>query len=178
MPSGAITTWTNCELEYLIKNAHLGMKQLAINLQKPENTVKDKAYILRISLKKGGKGSGRNLLPGAKRRPKPMPKKLHLVLDPFDPLLLHMYPNALGGGEVKRQKNLWSRRRQIILKLHDHACYYCGDPANTIDHIKPRHLGGTDHINNLVAACQDCNFGWTQQITWQSKYAQKRMQGV
>lgn len=175
MPSGRIITWTKSELDYLIENAHLGVATLSVNLGKPVNTVRDRAYILRISLKKGGKGSGRNLKPNSKRRRDVVskPKKAHLVLNPFGPELLQSYPNAL---KIKRK--LWFRRRAIILKMHDYACYYCGDPANTVDHIKPRHLGGTDHINNLVAACADCNYGWTQQIPWRDKYLKKRLQGV
>jgi len=173
MPSGKVINWSKSELDYLIQNAHLGAYELSVNLGKPLNTVRDRAYILRISLKKGGKGSGRNLLPGAKRRVIPKPRKAHLVLDPFCQELLELYPNA-----IYKSRILWRRRRSIILKLHDNACYYCGDPADTVDHIKPRHLGGTDHRDNLVAACADCNYGWTQQIPWRDKYLKKRLQGA
>ena len=173
MPQGRKIQWTENEIDYLIKNAALGAQQLSINLAKPLNTVRDRAYILRISLKQNGGGSGRNLAPGAKRRRNPSPKKPHLVLDPFGDVLITLYPNA-----IHKQRRLWRRRRSIILKIHDFACFYCGDPANTVDHIKPRHLGGTDHLYNLVAACSDCNFGWIQQIPWRNKYTAKRMQGV
>jgi hypothetical protein len=36
-------------------------------------------------------------------------------------------------------------------------CAYCGDVANSIDHIEPRVAGGTDDYGNLTAACQSCN---------------------
>lgn len=37
------------------------------------------------------------------------------------------------------------------------VCTYCGGPAGTIDHIRPRQFGGTDDPDNLTDACQSCN---------------------
>jgi hypothetical protein len=36
-------------------------------------------------------------------------------------------------------------------------CVYCGDFADTIDHIVPRSHGGEDHWMNLAPACYACN---------------------
>jgi 5-methylcytosine-specific restriction endonuclease McrA len=40
-------------------------------------------------------------------------------------------------------------------------CHYCGNPVPyhriTFDHIVRRRHGGTNHISNLVLACQPCN---------------------
>ena len=36
-------------------------------------------------------------------------------------------------------------------------CTYCGAPANTIDHIKPRSRGGSEDRKNLTPACKSCN---------------------
>jgi len=36
-------------------------------------------------------------------------------------------------------------------------CVYCGEPATTLDHVRPRHAGGADHRTNLVSACLSCN---------------------
>ena len=54
----------------------------------------------------------------------------------------------------------WRKRRAIILKMHDYCCVYCGNEANTVDHIIPITKGGTDHPENLVAACGKCNYAF------------------
>ena len=40
-----------------------------------------------------------------------------------------------------------------------YKCTYCGatDKKLTIDHVKPKHLGGKTSFENCVAACFDCN---------------------
>jgi 5-methylcytosine-specific restriction endonuclease McrA len=40
-----------------------------------------------------------------------------------------------------------------------HTCQYCGKVASdlTLDHILPRHRGGSHTWDNLVAACKSCN---------------------
>jgi hypothetical protein len=35
-------------------------------------------------------------------------------------------------------------------------CYWCGDPATTVDHLRPVAHGGR-HRGNLVACCAPCN---------------------
>lgn len=37
------------------------------------------------------------------------------------------------------------------------ACVYCGEPADTTDHIKPRSKDGTGNWNNQAPACRICN---------------------
>ena len=37
-------------------------------------------------------------------------------------------------------------------------CVYCGSAAETVDHIQPLKLGGTDHACNLAPSCGSCNF--------------------
>jgi 5-methylcytosine-specific restriction endonuclease McrA len=47
-----------------------------------------------------------------------------------------------------------------------HACVYCGKDilasldsfaASHLDHLKPKHAGGTDELINSVTACSVCN---------------------
>ena len=36
-------------------------------------------------------------------------------------------------------------------------CAYCGERANTVDHVHPRSKGGKHEWTNVVAACRTCN---------------------
>ena len=74
----------------------------------------------------------------------------------FHPVILGIYPVAK---YTHGSSNRWRKRRAIILKMHDYCCVYCGDDANTVDHVIPTSRGGTDDPMNLVAACNSCNFG-------------------
>jgi hypothetical protein len=51
--------------------------------------------------------------------------------------------------------------RYEILRRDEHACRYCGAKAPhvelEVDHVIPRHHGGSDDRWNLTAACVDCN---------------------
>lgn len=49
----------------------------------------------------------------------------------------------------------WSRAG--VLHRDNHICAYCGNYANTIDHIFPQALGGKNTYENTVAACNNCN---------------------
>lgn len=53
---------------------------------------------------------------------------------------------------------LWRQIRERVLTRDMHTCYYCGQEANTVDHVIPRRLGGDDSLDNLVAACKRCNY--------------------
>ena len=44
-----------------------------------------------------------------------------------------------------------------MLDRDGHRCGYCGGPATTIDHVRPRSRGGKNHWLNTVAACGGCN---------------------
>lgn len=44
-----------------------------------------------------------------------------------------------------------------ILMRDNRTCVYCGEYANTVDHVIPKSKGGEDSWENLVAACRDCN---------------------
>lgn len=54
----------------------------------------------------------------------------------------------------------WIRRdKRLAIYLRDGLrCAYCLSPDNlTVDHVIPRHAGGTNHESNLVTACVSCN---------------------
>lgn len=48
-------------------------------------------------------------------------------------------------------------RRDTGYALRDLPCTYCGDPAQTLDHVVPRSRGGSDASDNLVPVCRSCN---------------------
>jgi hypothetical protein len=79
----------------------------------------------------------------------------------FHPVILGIHPTS----QYKHgSSNRWRKRRALILKMHDYCCVYCGDDANTVDHIIPLTKGGTDHPLNLVAACNRCNFAFGNKV--------------
>lgn len=47
-------------------------------------------------------------------------------------------------------------RRNVLQR--DKACVYCGSTVHlTVDHVVPRSKGGGHTLDNLVAACKQCN---------------------
>lgn len=52
----------------------------------------------------------------------------------------------------------WRKIRERILIRDDYTCAYCGQPANTVDHVLAISKGGTDEPDNLLAACSRCNY--------------------
>ena len=47
--------------------------------------------------------------------------------------------------------------RRAIFARDDHRCQYCGDRADSIDHVLPRSRGGPNTWENVAAACRRCN---------------------
>lgn len=47
--------------------------------------------------------------------------------------------------------------RRGVFARDRHTCQYCGDPADSIDHVVPRAKGGEHTWENVVAACRPCN---------------------
>lgn len=45
-------------------------------------------------------------------------------------------------------------------------CVYCDSPANTVDHVVPFALGGSDSIENTAVACSPCNSSKGSQAFW------------
>lgn len=49
--------------------------------------------------------------------------------------------------------------KKEIFRRDNYTCQYCGQPSKhlTVDHVIPRHRGGTPTWDNLVSACPACN---------------------
>jgi 5-methylcytosine-specific restriction endonuclease McrA len=60
---------------------------------------------------------------------------------------------------IKRPRPVVKLTKAEVFRRDNFTCQYCGTHTNhlTIDHIVPRHLGGSHTWENLVAACPNCN---------------------
>lgn len=47
--------------------------------------------------------------------------------------------------------------RRGVFARDDFRCQYCGELADSIDHVLPRSRGGAHEWENVVAACRPCN---------------------
>lgn len=57
---------------------------------------------------------------------------------------------------VPYHRNVALSRRGIFAR-DGQRCQYCGDRAETLDHVTPRSRGGLHTWENVVAACRPCN---------------------
>jgi 5-methylcytosine-specific restriction endonuclease McrA len=55
------------------------------------------------------------------------------------------------------RRRVVSASRRAVFARDDYRCQYCGDGADSIDHVVPRSRGGSDEWDNLAAACRACN---------------------
>jgi site-specific recombinase XerD len=53
------------------------------------------------------------------------------------------------------------------------TCFYCGDPAQVVDHVAPVTHGGTNDAANLVAACTPCNMAKSDIVGWDRRRTHK-----
>ena len=60
---------------------------------------------------------------------------------------------------IKRPRPRVKLTRREVFARDRHACQYCGHAGSdlTLDHVLPRHRGGTHTWDNLVTACKSCN---------------------
>lgn len=51
----------------------------------------------------------------------------------------------------------WTAIRVSVLERDDYKCAYCGQDADSVDHVIPRKLEVDHDLGNLMAACTPCN---------------------
>jgi len=62
------------------------------------------------------------------------------------------------GRQDPRVGNAYKKQRLIVLARDGYVCYYCGQDANTVDHIVSIKAGGDPiSLENMVACCARCN---------------------
>lgn len=67
-------------------------------------------------------------------------------------------------------------RQKIFNKFDGHCAYHGGKIklySFQVDHITPKHLGGTDDVGNLHPACRSCN---ATKATYTVEQLRKRLQ--
>lgn len=67
--------------------------------------------------------------------------------------------HRIDGAELVPKREGKARLRRGIFDAWGSCCAYCGRIADTLDHVKPRVNGGMTVRENLVPACQPCNYG-------------------
>ena len=61
-------------------------------------------------------------------------------------------------------KTHYKKLREKVLIRDCYTCFYCGQEANTVDHIFPISKGGLSIEDNMIAACNRCNSGKRDRI--------------
>ena len=60
---------------------------------------------------------------------------------------------------IRRPRPRVRLARREVFRRDNYTCQYCGVKTRslTVDHVVPRHRGGTSIWENLVSACRACN---------------------
>ena len=151
--------WTKDEVDWLLENRTLGIYAAMDHLGRGYSNIVNQACRLRISLKRNGVGSGRNLDPNIYTGPKWLePRKSSL---PWNHPVIQGILRLHG---TRGNSSLWRQLRTFVLQRDGYICQYCGVdltllPAREIhvDHFVPINLGGGSNLENLKACCSKCN---------------------
>jgi len=65
--------------------------------------------------------------------------------------------HAIEGTELVPKRKSKNNFRKMIFDHWKSKCAYCGEHADTLDHVVPRHKGGLTIKENLVSCCRRCN---------------------
>jgi hypothetical protein len=74
--------------------------------------------------------------------------------------------HAIEGTELVPKRTSKSNFRRAIFDHWDSRCAYCGEYADTLDHVVPRHKGGLTIKGNLVSCCRRCNGSKGAEEVW------------
>ena len=149
--------WTTEEIDFIKNNAQLGAKELSVILNRSYASISQKAFQIRVKLGTGGRPTQEivklsSYIPVEQTRCR-LPL-MHPVMIGLIPVSRSEFQKVGYKGSTYR----WRKIRETILRRDQNTCQYCGQEANTVDHVIPIALGGTDEPSNLVAACARCNY--------------------
>lgn len=87
---------------------------------------------------------------------------------------LEVYPlnggyigHAIEGTELVPKRISKQTFRKRIFQYWQSLCAYCGEHADTLDHVIPRHKGGLTTKNNLISCCRRCNGSKGAENIWE-----------
>ncbi len=144
---------TEAMVHYIKTNAHLGAHTIAANLELKVAKVVHIAYRHRISLQRPDNKHGAKLKDKVKYPAGS--KKLPKIVLPIDhPLVIQILATS---NQRVLGTQYWKNRRLEVLQRDGYICTYCGQDANSVDHVIPRSAGGDHSLANLVACCLKCN---------------------
>lgn len=100
----------------------------------------------------------------------------HVIRDPDNPYGRRYQRDAAAPG-------LSAYRRIVLLRdwrAEGRLCAYCPSLADSIDHVVPLVLGGTNFEDNLAPVCRPCNSskGSLLLVEWRPRYAAAELRGV
>ena len=68
------------------------------------------------------------------------------------------HPFDVAPADVNEERGAHNKYREMVMREYEGICWLCEDPyADTIDHIVPWDLGGSNHPANLAPAHTKCN---------------------
>ncbi len=157
-----MNNWTLDEIIILRANADMGNKYINELLGRSYSAVSMKAHLLRIKLGVGGRPMIEGITAIEARRSGETEKLpvLHPVRLMMCPSSRTMGVRSMGQSARKSTGSTrrWRQIRETILRRDQYTCQYCGQDADTVDHVIPISKGGNDLPDNLMAACKRCNY--------------------
>jgi len=91
--------------------------------------------------------------------------------------------HQIDGSHLVPKKITKHRFKRRIIEAWAGCCAYCGEGADTLDHVLPRSKGGMTVAENLVPACRRCNGAksssdWREWFTAQSWHCPMREERI
>ena len=148
--------YSKTEIMFIRDNSHKGIDWLVANMyNRSAASITNRSWRSRISIRKGGPSM---TVISIKRREETTKK--------------HRW--AIHGWAIFPKKLGYKTIRKMVMERDNYTCVYCGSPAEEVDHIVPKQIGGHDYPTNLAAACKKCNYYKSTNCVDCPRWRQKR----